>query len=66
MQLDRIEGKIYLKREPIQDPLVIEFTMDEQMWEQWGASRDHLVAAGTSLILEAIHKALQIQQMEEV
>ncbi|MDA9991691.1 hypothetical protein N9E35_01650 [Candidatus Marinimicrobia bacterium] len=45
--------------------LVIDFTMDEQMWEQWGASRSQLVAAGTSLILEAIHKALQIQQMEE-
>jgi len=65
MQIDRIEGVIYLKdAENGYLANGIRFVMDDQIWEQFGATRAQLVAAGTSALLESLQKALAIYMLE--
>jgi len=66
MQIDRIEGIIYLKNTE-QGYLAdgIHFVLDDQTWEQFGATRAQLVAAGTSALLERLQQALAVYMLEE-
>ena len=61
MKIDRIEGTIYLK----DDKTTIQFHLDDQTWEQFGATRSQLVQAGTSELMERLQKVLA-QYMHEV
>ena len=54
MQIDRIEGTIYLKG-PEHN---IQFQLDDQMWEQFGATTHQLIQAGTSELMDRLQKVL--------
>lgn len=61
MQIDRIEGTIYLK----DDKTTIQFHLDDQTWEQFRATRSQLLQAGTSELMDRLQKVLA-QYMHEV
>ena len=61
MKIDRIEGTIYLK----DDKTTIQFHLDDQTWQQFGATRIQLVQAGTSELMERLQKVVA-QYMHEV
>lgn len=61
MQIDRIEGTIYLK-DPEHN---IQFQLDDQMWEQFGATKHQLIQAGTSELMERLQRVLA-EYMHEV
>ena len=66
MHIDRIEGTIYLKN--AENGFLangINFVLDNQTWEQFGATRAQLVAAGTSVLLERLVETLAIYMLEE-
>lgn len=64
MKIDRIEGTIYLdypktsynpKGEGI---LPVQFVLDVEGWEQFGVTRNQLVQAGTSELMDRLQKVL--------
>tara|TARA_B100000900_G_C20144418_1_gene539251 strand:+ start:254 stop:475 length:222 start_codon:yes stop_codon:yes gene_type:complete len=68
MKIDRIEGTIYLKDDETSQGftlMTIQFHLDDQTWEQFGATRNQLVQAGTSELMERLQKVLA-QYMHEV
>lgn len=60
MQIDRIEGTIYLK-DPEHN---IQFQLDNQMWEQFGATKHQLIQAGTSELLDRLQRVLEQYMLE--
>ena len=69
MIIDRIEGTIYLNyaatsNNPNGYILPIRFQLDDQVWEQFGASRHQLVQAGTSELMDRLQKVLAEYMLE--
>lgn len=57
--IDRIEGTFYLKDPETEEATYqIQFYVDDGHSEQWGATKDQLIQAETSELLERFQKVL--------